>query len=229
MQLIPITDVFFDLDHTLWDFDKNSKLAFHYLFETHKIELDLEIFLMHYDRINDLYWKLYREDKINSEDLRFQRLKDTFTAINRTVSDPMIHALSLEYLENLTQHNHLIEGALDVLKYLKPKYKLHIITNGFDYIQSKKIKGSGIEGFFHHIITSEAAGVKKPHPEIFEYAIAAAHSNPNQSVMVGDNLEADILGALDYGMEAIFYNPKNTKTETKICEINHLDLLKKHL
>lgn len=229
MKLNPITDVFFDLDHTLWDFDKNSELAFYYLFKKHQIEVELDTFLMHYEIINNVYWKLYREDKINSEDLRYHRLKDTFAAINRTFSDPMIHTLSSEYLENLTQHNHLIDGALDILEYLKPKYKLHIITNGFDHIQSKKIKGSGIEPYFNHIITSEAAGVKKPHPEIFEYAVAVTHSNTNQSLMVGDNLEADILGALDYGMEAIFYNPKNTKSETRICEINHLSLLKNHL
>ncbi len=229
MQLNPITDVFFDLDHTLWDFDKNSKLAFFCLFKKHQINLELDAFLTHYEAINDQYWKLYREDKINSEDLRYHRLKDTFTAINRSVSDPMIHALSLEYLENLTTHNHLIDGALDVLEYLKPKYKLHIITNGFDHIQYKKIKGSGIENYFTHIITSEAAGVKKPNPKIFEYAVTTAVSKPNQSVMVGDNLEADILGALDFGMSAIFYNPKEPSIKMKTLEINHLGLLKKHL
>lgn len=229
MQLNPITDVFFDLDHTLWDFDKNSKLAFFYLFKKHQIKLDLDAFLTHYEAINDQYWKLYREDKINSEDLRYHRLKDTFTAVNRNVSEPMIHALSLEYLENLTTYNHLIDGALDVLEYLKPKYKLHIITNGFDHIQSKKIKGSGIENYFNHIITSEAAGVKKPNPKIFEYALTTAGSKPNQSMMVGDNLEADILGALDFGMRAIFYNPKEPSIKMKTLEINHLGLLKKHL
>lgn len=229
MQLNPITDVFFDLDHTLWDFDKNSKLAFHYLFEKHKIKLDLDVFLMHYDAINNQYWKLYREDKINSEDLRYHRLKDTFTAVNRTFSDPVIHSLSLEYLETLTENNHLIDGAQDILEYLKPKYKLHIITNGFDHIQARKIKGSGIEAYFNQIITSEAAGVKKPHPGIFKHAVAAAGSRPNQSLMVGDNLEADILGALDFGMKAIYFNPKKSNGEIKTIEINHLGLLKNHL
>ncbi|MDP2059152.1 MAG: HAD-IA family hydrolase [Flavobacteriaceae bacterium] len=109
------------------------------------------------------------------------------------------------------------------------KKSISLITNGFDHIQSKKIKGSGIENYFTHIITSEAAGVKKPNPKIFEYAVTAAGSKPNQSMMVGDNLEADILGALDFGMQAVFFNPKEPNFELKTLEINHLGLLKKHL
>ena len=122
--------VFFDLDHTLWDFDKNSALTFQKLFKRHAIEVRLKIFLEVYRPINLNYWKLYREGKIKKDDLRFLRLDDTFKALNVFISEALINTLSDEYVYFLTNYNHLLDGTLEILEYLKPNYKLHIITNG---------------------------------------------------------------------------------------------------
>ena len=118
--------IFFDLDHTLWDFDKNSALTFQKLFKRYDISLSLEAFLGVYVPINLNYWKLYREEKIEKEVLRFSRLDDTFKALNLSISSDLIRILSHEYITYLSTFNHLFEGTLEILEYLKPKYKLHL-------------------------------------------------------------------------------------------------------
>lgn len=221
-----ITDVFFDLDHTLWDFDTNSKLAFEKLFKSFELNINLPAFLAHYDRINHDYWKIYREDKISSEDLRFQRLRDTFEAINHPWNEKLILTLSEEYLNELTCNRCLIEGSLAILEYLKPKYRLHIITNGFEEVQHKKINGAGIGHYFNTITTSEKAGAKKPHATIFEHAVCEARTQKQYAVMIGDNFEADIDGALQFGMQAIFFQVREPALHNDVAIVKELAELK---
>ena len=165
-----IEHIFFDLDHTLWDFDKNSALTFQQIFEEQNIKLDFDEFLKVYIPLNLSYWRLYREDKISKEALRYKRLKDVFDALDYEVSDELIHQISEDYINYLPNHNFLIDGTIELLEYLKPKYKLHIITNGFKEVQHKKLNNSGIRDFFDIIVTSESVGVKKPNPKIFNFA-----------------------------------------------------------
>jgi YjjG family noncanonical pyrimidine nucleotidase len=223
------TDIFFDLDHTLWDFEKNSALAFEKIFEKHQLDLNLEEFLLHYIPTNLKYWKLYRDEKISQEDLRYHRLKEVFDLMNMEVADEMIHLLSHEYIHYLPQFNYLYEGAWEILDYLFPKYKLHIITNGFQTVQAGKLKNSNIEHFFQTITNSEMAGVKKPNPLIFEYALKKANATKSKSIMIGDSLEADIEGAINVGLDAIFFNEFNVSVDEKIHQVNHLMLLKEYL
>lgn len=223
------TDIFFDLDHTLWDFEKNSALAFEKIFEKHQLDLNLEEFLLHYIPTNLKYWKLYRDEKISQEDLRYHRLKEVFDLMNKEVVDEMIHLLSHEYIHYLPQFNYLYEGAWEILDYLFPKYKLHIITNGFQTVQAGKLKNSNIEHFFQTITNSEMAGVKKPNPLIFEYALKKANATKSKSIMIGDSLEADIEGAINVGLDAIFFNEFNVSVDKKIHQVNHLMLLKEYL
>jgi YjjG family noncanonical pyrimidine nucleotidase len=223
------TDIFFDLDHTLWDFEKNSALAFEKIFEKHQLDLNLEEFLLHYIPTNLKYWKLYRDEKISQEDLRYHRLKEVFDLMNKEVVDEMIHLLSHEYIYYLPQFNYLYEGAWEILDYLFPKYKLHIITNGFQTVQAGKLKNSNIEHFFQTITNSEMAGVKKPNPLIFEYALKKANATKSKSIMIGDSLEADIEGAINVGLDAIFFNEFNVSVDEKIHQVNHLMLLKEYL
>jgi putative hydrolase of the HAD superfamily len=210
-----IKHIFFDLDHTLWDFEKNSNLTFKQLFVTHNILLELEDFLAVYSPINFDYWKRYREERVSKEDLRYGRLKDTFDALNYTVSDELIHQLSFDYIDVLPFYNHLFDGVFELLDYLKPKYKLHIITNGFEEVQNLKLEKSGIMKYFSEIITSESVGVKKPNPKVFNYALEKANAVPGNSIMVGDNLEADIIGALNCGITSIHFNLHEEKFEQK--------------
>ena len=159
-----IKHVFFDLDHTLWDFEKNSSLTFEQLFIEHNIQLELHNFLSEYSPINFKYWKLYREEKISKAKLRYGRLKDTFDVLNYTIDDNLVNLLSEEYINLLPSNNYLFDGAIELLDYLHPKYELHIITNGFEEVQDLKLEKSGIKKYFKEIITSESVGVKKPNP-----------------------------------------------------------------
>jgi putative hydrolase of the HAD superfamily len=224
-----IKHVFFDLDHTLWDFDKNSKLTFIYIFEKHQLNIDIEKFLEGYEVINFKFWKLYREDKINKEYLRFNRLKEALDLIGYKASDQLIHLLSEDYIKYLTNYNFLFDGTLDVLEYLHPKYQLHILTNGFTEVQSLKMNKSGLSNFFTTITDAEMAGVKKPNPDIFNFALNQAQAQTSNSIMIGDSFEADILGANNIGLDAIFFNPKNKETQKGFKAINHLSLIKTFL
>ena len=206
MKFHNVQHIFFDLDHTLWDFDKNSGLAFASIFQKNKIEIELEDFLHAYTPINIDYWKRYRENLVSKSDLRYGRLKDTFDILKINVTDDTIDRLSIDYIDHLPNHNHLLEGTIEILEYLHSKYRLHIITNGFKEVQHKKMESSGILKYFDTITTSEDVGVKKPDKKIFEMALKNASAKVNESIMIGDNFEADILGAQAFGMPAILYN-----------------------
>lgn len=201
-----VTDVFFDLDHTLWDFERNSALTFERILVEHKVGVDLSDFLKVYVPANLAFWKLYREEKITKEQLRYQRLKSVFDDLKHTVTDDMIHLLAEEYIQHLSSYNHLFPNTVEVLDYLKPKYRLHIITNGFQEIQDKKLRNANIDQYFEHVINSEMAGVKKPNPIIFELALKNANTVAERSLMVGDSLEADILGAKAVGFHTLHFN-----------------------
>lgn len=224
-----ITDVFFDLDHTLWDFEKNSALAFEKVFEKQHIEIDSADFLLHYIPINKKYWEKYRKDEITQLELRFGRLKETFDLLNYTIADDTIVFLSEQYIHYLPKYNHLFDGAIPILDYLKEKYNLHIITNGFAEIQENKLNNSYITSYFKTITNSEMAGFKKPNRMIFEYALDLAKAKKENSIMIGDCLEADVQGALDAGLDAIFFNASKVEVLQNIKQVNHLIELKKYL
>lgn len=200
-----VTDVFFDLDHTLWDFEKNSALTFKKIFVNHDIDISLDSFLEVYVPANFAFWKLYREEKITKTQLRYQRLRTVFDTLDYDISDATIHQLSIAYINQLSSFNHLFPHTTSILDYLKPNYKLHIITNGFQEIQEKKLRKSGIYKYFNQVIDSEMAGVKKPNPIIFEMALDKAKTSPATSIMIGDSLEADILGAQASGLNALHF------------------------
>ena len=204
-----VTDVFFDLDHTLWDFEKNSALTFEKIFEELKIDLDLNNFLKAYEGINHQYWKLYRENKISQKELRGKRLIKTFQAIDFDFDPTKIDLISDQYILNLSTFSNLFKGTISLLEGLKYKYQLHVITNGFEAVQHHKIKNSGLYTYFENIFTAEKVGYKKPHPIIFEYALDQTNTLAKNSLMIGDSLEADILGALNIGMQAIHFNSHN--------------------
>ncbi|MDN3666185.1 YjjG family noncanonical pyrimidine nucleotidase [Algibacter miyuki] len=229
MKIKNITDVFFDLDHTLWDFDKNSALTFEKIFEINTLDFDIQVFLKHYVPINFKYWKLYREDQVTKEDLRFGRLNDTFLEMDVQVDPNLINKLSDDYIIHLSSFNHLFENTFETLDYLKSKYKLHIITNGFDEVQHKKMSKSNILHYFETVTNSEMVGVKKPNPKIFNYALETAKVKAEQSIMIGDSYEADILGAQNIGMEVLFFDINNITLDRNIIQIDNLASIKNYL
>ena len=229
MKLDHIKHVFFDLDHTLWDFDRNSALTFEKIFILNGISINLDEFLEVYVPLNLAYWKMYREERIDKESLRFRRLDDAFKQLNFEVTTRMIYRLSEDYIKYLTTFNHLFEGTFELLDYLSPKYSLHIITNGFEEIQVKKLKGADIYGYFDQVVNSEMAGVKKPNLKIFELALDMAGTTSNRSIMIGDNIEADVLGAKAAGFTALHFNAHNDPPHDHCQMISDLGEIKSFL
>ena len=201
-----VQHIFFDLDHTLWDFEKNSGATFKSIFEELNFEFSLEQFLDFYNPINHYYWKQYRENRISEVELRYLRLEKTFEAMKVTSTAALIDRVSELYIQQLSTHTELFEGTVSVLEYLSSKYTLHIITNGFEHVQQRKLENSGIAQFFKTVLTAEKIGFKKPHPTIFLSALKTAEVLPEHAMMIGDSLEADIQGALKLGMQAIHFN-----------------------
>lgn len=221
-----ITDIFFDLDHTLWDFDTNSELAFDRIFKKDYRDVDTKIFLEKYIPINQQCWKLFEVDVITHAELRYNRLKQSFDAICFDITDDQIEQIATEYLQFLPEFNHLFEDTIETLDYLKDKYTLHIITNGFAQTQFKKISNSNLTAYFKTITDSEVAGAKKPNPIIFAHALNVAKADKKSSIMIGDSLNADVKGALDFGMQAIFFNPNLLEVPESINQITTLAQLK---
>ena len=224
-----IKHVFFDLDHTLWDFETNSKKTFSYIFEKNGLDLEFDSFIEVYQPINHRYWKLFREEKVSKADLRYGRLRAAFDALDFKSSDELIKILSEDYITYLADHNALFQAAIPILEYLQPKYKMHIITNGFQEVQHRKLKNSNLSPFFDKVITSEEVGVKKPNPKIFRYALDLAGAKEEESVMIGDNFEADILGAKDMGMQVIFCRFNGEVATEEVNTVDNLIELKSFL
>lgn len=221
-----ITHIFFDLDHTLWDFDKNSILAFDKIFRKDFPQVNTTAFIEQYVPINLACWKLFEVDAISHDTLRYRRLKDTFDALSLEITDGEIDQISEDYIRFLPDFNHLFEDAIEVLEYLREKYELHIITNGFADVQFRKMHNSNLTPYFKSVTNSEMAGAKKPNPIIFEHALQKAKAEKHESIMIGDSLDADVKGAMNFGIRALFFNPNQLAIESHIPQITNLSELK---
>ena len=220
-----IKALYFDLDHTLWDFEKNSARAFKTLFKQYEIDLELDVFLEVYVPNNTAYWRLYREGKIDKEKLRYERLKTVFDHLHYKASDALIYDMADAYIQTLPEYNSLFPDAISILEALKPHYALHMITNGFKDVQYFKMKNSGLLPYFETVTDSSSVGKKKPDPEIFKHALKVGGVSSSEAVMIGDSLEADIEGALSVGMHAVHFMPLKRKNPTHYKEIEQLDEL----
>ncbi|WP_299188136.1 YjjG family noncanonical pyrimidine nucleotidase [uncultured Aquimarina sp.] len=229
MKIKKIDHIFFDLDHTLWDFDKNSTLAFEMMFDKFQISVPVNDFLAVYQPINLRYWKLYREEQVTKKELRRGRLIEAFAAFKIKFPLEIIDALSDDYIDFLPLNNYLITGARELLTYLMPKYQLHIITNGFREVQNTKLSNSEINHYFKTVTNSEDVGVKKPNPIIFEHAIRVSGANIVNSLMIGDNYEADIVGAESLGIKTICFNYHKEKLPKSAIQVSKLNEIKRYI
>ena len=203
-------DLFFDLDHTLWDFETNSRETIQELYTTHRLAelgiVDFDGFYSTYSAHNHRLWDRYTKGFIKQEELRWKRVYLSLLDF-KVANEPLAKEMSQAYLEILPNKKHLFPYTIEILEYLKQKdYKMHLITNGFESVQFKKIKNSGIADYFTEVITSEASNSLKPQKKIFEYALKNAKATVAKSIMIGDNESADIQGGINIGMDTIFVN-----------------------
>lgn len=202
--------LFFDLDHTLWDFDANAKASLAELYTLfdldNRIGVAFDDFYPKYLYHNEVLWDRYHKGLVTAEELKWKRMWRTMLDF-KIADEPLAKAMSGQFLEILPTKKILFPHTLEILDYLKAKhYSLHLITNGFEKTQWSKLNHSGLSGYFTHVITSEGSNSLKPKKEIFEFAMDKAGSSLAESIMIGDNLDADIQGAMNAGMDNIFVN-----------------------
>lgn len=202
--------LFFDLDHTLWDFNANARQTLTELY--HELELqkvgvhDFETFYRYYLEHNDKLWERYRNGQVKSEELRWKRMWYTLLEF-KIGNEPLARQMGYKFLEMLPTRTLLFPDTVSTLQYLYDKgYKLHLITNGFEDTQHTKLKSSGISQFFVEVITSEGSNSLKPKKEIFDYALQKAKALPHHSIMIGDSVEVDIIGAMNAGIDQVYMN-----------------------
>ncbi|RLJ34494.1 putative hydrolase of the HAD superfamily [Chryseobacterium sp. 7] len=226
--------VFFDLDNTLWDHRRNAYLTIKDLFEkqeiTSKYAIDFEEFHSVYHDINEELWEKIRDGIIGKEYLREHRFYDSFKHFGIDNKELALY-FEENFLDNIVSHNELVEGAEDVLEYLKAKnYTLHIISNGFQEVTERKCTLSGIAPYFKTITSADAVGVRKPNPRIFEYSLGLSEAKKEESILIGDDWIADAMGAADFGMDAIFFDVyKEDKQREGLKAITHLQQIKEYL
>jgi len=205
--------LFFDLDHTLWDYEANSAETLTELWRKHSIVdhgVDLEGFLGKFSEINEKLWDDFHGGVISKEVIRKERFPSIYKALNINDSSGA-EIMQVEYISVCPTKPHLVDGVAELLENLRGKYELHIITNGFDEIQGTKLKSGGINQYFNHIISSGLVGFRKPEKKIFEHALELANATAANSLMIGDNPISDILGAYNAGIDQVFYNPNGLK------------------
>ena len=207
---MPYKDLFFDLDHTIWDFELNSKETLWDLHLKYELEAkgihDFDVFYSQYSVHNHRLWDRYTKGFIKQEELRWKRIY--LSLLDYKIADEALSKeMSVDYLDILPNKKNLFPYTIEILDYLKNKdYKMHLITNGFESVQFKKIKNSNLADYFIEVITSEASNSLKPNKEIFDYALKASNAKLESSIMIGDNEAADIQGAINAGMDSIFVN-----------------------
>ncbi len=202
--------IFFDLDHTLWDYDKNTQEAIQELFVLYQLDkLNLftsEEFLANFFEINNYLWDRYNHGMIGQAELRQSRFNLIFNKLGVHNGDIPLD-IDNKFIEICPAKPHLLPHAMSTLDYLSKKYRLHIITNGFDDVQFRKLKSAAIDGYFEEIVTSENSGFRKPERGIFDYAMNKAGASRNDAIFVGDNPDTDVVGAINAEMDFVYYNP----------------------
>lgn len=229
-----VRHIFFDLDNTLWDHRKNAYLTIKELFSQQNIsakyKIDFEEFHTAYHIINERLWEQIRDEEIDKEYLRKHRFYDTFLKFgidDQILADYFEH----HFLDEILKYNELVDGALDLLNYLKAKnYKMHIISNGFQEVTERKCILSGIANFFETITSADSVNIRKPRPEIFQYSLNLANAERNESILIGDDWIADVKGAQNFGIDVIFFDVLDENPlEEDLKFIKHLSEIKQYL
>lgn len=226
-------NLFIDLDDTIYDFSGASRESFRETYDLLHYERyfdSFEHYLSLYEPYNLELWRIYGEGKITKEELNRRRYSHPLECVgvnDRQLADTFCR----EALGRIPTKGPLMPGALELLEYLRPKYNMYILSNGFKELQSRKMRTAGIDGYFDALILSEDIGINKPNRELYEYALVRTGSKLNESLMIGDMFDTDIVGAANIGMEQMYYNPKEKKGHafSPTYEVTHLLQIKEIL
>lgn len=218
--------LFFDLDHTLWDYDRNVTESLSELYEFYNLqELGIptfEKFFEAFHHVNFQLWDWYNVGKIDKHNLRKERFPRIFTQAGGNAS-AIPSEFEEDFMYRTSSKPHVFPYSKEILTYLKERYRIHVITNGFNESQAKKMKSSGLDIFFELIVTSETTGHKKPDPRIFQYAMDQLSTSPKLCLMIGDNPVSDILGAQRAEIDQVFFNPEGKEIDLNpTFTISHL-------
>lgn len=220
-----IQHVFFDLDHTLWDFERNSEECLRYIYDQYlSDDVDYSDFIGHFRIINKSLWRDLELERITHDELRRTRFGKTLKAVNLECSEEDSLKMNEVFMHHLPSQKHLMEGTIETLDYLKAKYELHIISNGYLDIQTKKMGNSGILDYFSAIVTCDVADARKPQKKMFDFALEMVNTTRENSVFIGDDEVADKMGAEAANLPFIHYNIDTT--ENSNSEISSLLYLK---
>ena len=219
--------IIFDADNTILDFTRSEAEALEQtLRNSAGIEFDPDLHIPLYQRTNEQIWKEFENGRIDSENLKTERFRRFFSAIGCTIAPEKI---SGSYLHYLSQSSVFISGAESLLTKLAPLCTLTLVTNGLTRVQNPRFQTSGMDRFFSSILISEEIGIAKPDPEIFKIAFSKMGAdNKNEVLMVGDNLNSDIRGGINFGIDTCWFNPDKKPTEEGIVptyEISSLEEL----
>lgn len=211
--------IFFDLDHTLWDFEMNAKETLHDLYIHNQLQEkgidNFDEFFNKYSFHNTKLWDRYTKGFIKQDELRWKRMWLTLLDY-KIANEPLSRNLAVQFLELLPAKKNLFPYTMEILSYLSDKkYQLHLVTNGFEAVQHHKLRNSNLTPFFKEVITSEASNSLKPHKEIFDFALQKSGAILTESIMIGDNLDADIQGGINAGMDTVFVNHLNIQAHIK--------------
>ena len=208
--------IFFDLDHTLWDHNTNSRIALEEVYQLFDLQQmgvsSSRDFYLSFNEINHDLWDKYEAGRISQSELRHQRFRLIFSNLG-VKNYKLCDTVSETYMNISTKKPNLLPNAHETLTYLQPKYPMHIITNGFDEVQSIKMEAGKITHFFREIITSQNSGYKKPDAGIFEFALKKIGASATECLMIGDSFQSDIVGASSVGMDTVFFNPDKGRNQ----------------
>ena len=211
--------LFFDLDHTLWDYEANARSSMQHLYDSLELKQkgvhDFNLFYKYYSVHNDKLWEQYRNGLVKQDELRVKRMRLALLDF-KIADDELSEKMNVQFLELLPTRTHLFADCIETLTYLvNKKYILHLITNGFEEVQHSKLKYSGLTKYFTEVITSEKSNSLKPNKEIFEFAFERSNARPEESIMIGDNIEVDIVGAMNVGIDQVFVNHNHIEPKVK--------------
>ena len=214
-----IRTIFVDLDDTIWDFTANSKVALKAVYERYQLDnqCSYDVFIKEYLLINEQLWSLYHHGKIEKDFLKRERFRASFERCGIICESP--ERFDYDYLETIVTLKKVVAGAPKLLQHLKKRGSVNVLSNGFANLQFRKLQSAGLDRYIDLMVLSDDIGVTKPDKRLFDYALEKTKANAETTLMIGDNYDADILGAYNAGWKTIFFNRRGESIGNNVADL----------